>query len=161
MTASRPSKPRACVDLVDLFLCRLVDRGAHAYRDVRSRHQLVEAFGSKGGNLGQGLARKQGGRKFGSDRNRDFDCFRFETSLDRRQSAIEPGEAIADDREGGCNALSGLLLGLLLAGGESFAIGLRFGVRPSAFVFDHCNRRLLAGGEVLVEQVFGHGQIVH
>src|SRR5262249_48681294 len=87
--------------------------------------------------------------------NRDFDRFRFEPGFDRHQRAVKAAKPVADNREGGRDALGGLLLRLLLAGGEALAVRLRFAVRAPALMFDHRYRRLFAGGEVLVEQIFG------
>ncbi len=44
---------------------------------------------------------------------------------------------------------------LFLSGGEALPVGLRLGIGTPTLMLDQANGRLLAGGEVLVEQIFG------
>ena len=61
--------------------------------------------------------------------------------------------AISAERGGGL--LRGFVLRLRLAGGKALAIGQRFGVRAPAFGLDQRDGRPFAGGEILIEQIFG------
>jgi hypothetical protein len=64
---------------------------------------------------------------------------------------VQPFHGVGDQSKRG----RALALRLLLAGGKPVAIGLRFGVRAPALRLDQRNGRLDAGGEILVEQIFG------
>jgi hypothetical protein len=142
-------------DLLELVLGGVVDVGADAHHHMRRRHQMAKAFGSERGNLGEGLARDEFGRELAGDRHRYLHRLGLQPRLDADERAMQPVEAVGDQAKGAGDVLGGLRLGLRLAGGKTLTVGLRLGVGAPALVLDQRDGRLVAGGEVLVEQIFG------
>ena len=156
MTTRRPAKPRAPRDRVELVLGDLVDVGGDAHHQVRRLDQVLEAFGDERGNLGERLARDQRGRKLAGDGDRHARTASVSSRASMPASArVELVEPVRHQRKRGGGARAASPCALRFAGGEALRSACDLGVDAPALGLDQRDGRLLAAGEVLVEDEFG------
>ena len=140
-------------DLVELALGRRRRYRRRCARPRAAPSPDAEGFGGERGNLGERLARDQLGRELAGDRDRDFHRFGSPAAPRCRERACAAAPCRRRSARGAAVPAAGCAW---LAGGKAVAIGLRFGVRAPALGLDQGDgRRFLAGGEILVEQIFG------
>src|SRR5712691_3398174 len=145
-------------NLVELLARLRVQRVVDAHDHVRRADQMGEAVAGEGGDLDEGRAGDQLGRKLARDGH--VDGFRLDAPLDRGETPEQALEPLRDAPERRGEAPFFVGPRLRLGGGKAVAIGLRPYLRERRLVRRQCDGALapvgrFARAEVHVEHEFG------